>query len=155
MTECYTCELTLRRDKGEAPLWDNIYRTPYWDVVHSYNTRLLGWLVMIPRRHITAIDEMNDAEASELGVLMRHVSKALKQVTGCLKTYVMQFAEHPQHPHVHFHVVPRMPNQPDNRRGVGIMGYLNPSELDRIDEKTMNELGKQIQQILSNDVTVW
>ncbi len=42
---CMTCELVARRDRGEAPLWDNIYRTAHWDLVHSYNTALPGWLV--------------------------------------------------------------------------------------------------------------
>ena len=150
MSECYTCELTLGRDKNEAPLWDNIYRTQYWDVVHSYNSGLLGWLVLVVRRHIAAIDEMSAEEASELGLLMRRVSLALKEATGCQKTYVMQFAEHPQHPHVHFHIVPRMKNQPDDRRGARILGYLNPSEADRIDEDAMNQFAQQIQVLLSN-----
>ncbi len=151
---CYTCELTLRRDKNQAPLWDSIYRAQYWDVVHSYNSSLLGWLVLTARRHIAAVDEMSAEEASELGMLMRRVSVALKEVTGCQKTYVMQFAEHPKHPHVHFHIVPRMPNQPDDRRGPKIMEYLRVPESEYVNEKKMNELGKQIQQILLNVVTV-
>lgn len=149
MIDCHTCELTAQRDKGEAPLWDNIFRTRYWDVVHSYNTSLPGWLVLVARRHIAAIDEMSEAEAAELGSLLRQVSLSLKQVTGCLKTYVMQFAEHPRHPHVHFHVVPRMKDQPDTHRGPKIMNYLTVSEADYVDEATMNALGEQIRQALS------
>lgn len=148
MGECYTCELTSQRDKGVAPLWDNIFRTQYWDVVHNYNSGLLGWLVLVARRHIEAIDEMSEAEASELGILLRHVSLSLKQVTGCLKTYVLQFAEHPKHPHVHVHVVPRMKNQPDERRGAKIMGYLDVAENERVDEAAMNAIGEQIRQAL-------
>lgn len=149
MIDCHTCELTARRDTGEAPLWDNIYRTQYWDVVHSYNTGLLGWLVLVARRHVAAIDELSEAEAAELGLLLRQVSLSLKQVTGCLKTYVLQFAEHPRHPHVHFHVVPRMKDQPDGRRGPKIMEYLKVSEAERVDEAAMNALGVQIRQALS------
>ena len=149
MAECYTCALTLQRDNGEAPLWDNIFRTPYWDVVHSYNTSLLGWLVLVARRHIAAIDEMSEAEAQELGQLLRHVSLALKQVTGCQKTYVIQFAEHPQHPHVHFHVVPRYPDQPEAYRGFGIQNYLGVPEAERVSEIAMNAVGEQVRQMLS------
>jgi diadenosine tetraphosphate (Ap4A) HIT family hydrolase len=148
MIDCYTCELTSRRDKGEAPLWDNIFRTQYWDVVHSYNTGLPGWLVLVARRHIAAIDEMSQEEAAELGILLSRVSQSLKQVTGCLKTYLLQFAEHPQHPHVHFHVVPRMKDQPESRRGPKIMEYLKVTEAERVDEATMNALGEQIRQSL-------
>ncbi|HFQ94059.1 MAG TPA: HIT family protein [Anaerolineae bacterium] len=150
MTKCYTCELILQRDKGAAPLWDNIYRTQYWDVVHSYNTGLPGWLVLVSRRHIEAIDEMSDDEVSELGILIREVSIILKQITDCLKTYVLQFAEHPKHPHVHFHIVPRMKDQPEERRGAGVMGYLGVPESERVDENVMNEMGEQIRQMLCN-----
>jgi diadenosine tetraphosphate (Ap4A) HIT family hydrolase len=149
MIDCHTCALTAQRDKGEAPLWDNIFRTRYWDVVHSYNTSLPGWLVLVARRHIAAIDEMSEAEAAELGSLLRQVSLSLKQVTGCLKTYVMQFAEHPRHPHVHFHVVPRLKDQPDSHRGPKIMNYLEVAEDEYVDEATMNALGEQIRQTLT------
>lgn len=150
MEACYTCALTAQRDKGEAPLWDSIFRTPHWDVVHSYNTSLPGWLVLVARRHIAAIDEMNEVEAAELGKLLRSVSKALKQVTHCQKTYILQFAEHPQHPHVHFHVIPRHKDQPDTHRGFGVQNYLGVSEEERVSEADMNAVGEQVRQILSN-----
>src|SRR5688572_7534615 len=109
MTDCHTCELTKQRDSGDAPLWDNIYRTQYWDVVHCNRTSLLGWLILVARRHIAAVDELSEEEAVELGKLIRQVSTILKQLTGCVKTYVVQFAEAPGHQHVHFHIMPRMP----------------------------------------------
>ena len=148
MAECHTCELTARRDKGEAPLWDNIFRTQYWDLVHSYNTSLPGWLVLVARRHLAAIDEMSAAESAELGVLLQQVSASLKQVTGCQKTYVMQFAEHPQHPHVHFHVVPRLNEQPETHRGPRVMKYLQVTEDEYVTEDVMNALSTQIRQTL-------
>ena len=148
MAECHTCELTARRDKGEAPLWDNIFRTQYWDLVHSYNTSLPGWLVLVARRHLAAIDEMSAAESAELGVLLQQVSASLKQVTGCQKTYVMQFAEHPQHPHVHFHVVPRLNKQPETHRGPRVMKYLQVTEDEYVTEDVMNALSEQIRQAL-------
>ena len=55
MKHCQTCELIARRDAGIAPLWDCIHRTAYWDIVHSYNTALPGWLVLVARRHIEAV----------------------------------------------------------------------------------------------------
>ncbi len=90
---CQTCELIRRRDAGAAPLWDNIYRTPHWDVAHAFNTALPGWIVIVARRHIEAIDQLSEAEVIELGILLRRVSAALSEATGCIKTYVMQFAE--------------------------------------------------------------
>ncbi len=148
LNHCKTCELIARRDAGLAPLWDNILRTPYWDVVHSYNTSLPGWLVLVARRHIEAIDELTEEEAVELGQLVRRVSIALREVTGCVKTYVMQFAEQAEHPHVHFHIVPRMADQPEDRRGGQVFGYLGVAEEERVPEETLTALAAQIQSIL-------
>ena len=148
MSVCHTCTRTAQRDAGNAPLWDSILRTEYWDVVHAYNTSLPGWLVLVTRRHISAIDEMGDAESVELGRLLRRVSIALKVVTGCAKTYVIQFAEHPEHPHVHFHVVPRMAEQPAEYRGRGVFGYLNVLDEERVGEEEMNGIGAEIRALL-------
>ncbi len=148
MSNCYTCELSVRRRAGDAPLWDNIYQTELWDVAHSYNTALAGWVVLILRRHIEALDELTTAEAAELGDLIRHVSIALKEVTGCMKTYVVQFAEAAEHPHVHFHIIPRMADQPDEWRGAGIFNALGVDEDVRIGETVMDEIGLQMRTIL-------
>jgi len=148
MNECFTCELLSHRDRGQAPLWDNIHRTDYWDVVHSYNTALPGWLVLVIRRHIESLDQMTDAEALELGLLIRKTSVALKEITGCLKTYVIQFAEAKEHPHVHFHIVPRMADQPQNRKSIFIFGYLGVEEEERVSEEEMNEIGRQVRPFL-------
>ena len=148
MSDCYTCTLVAQRDAGTAPLWDSIYRSRYWDVVHSYNTSLPGWLVLIARRHLTAIDELTEDEAIELGILTRRVSLALKEVTGCVKTYVIQFAEAAKHPHVHFHIIPRMADQPEDRRSTKIFGYLGVPEEERVDHGTMNQISVDVRHIL-------
>ena len=148
MRNCYTCELSARRRAGDAPLWDNIYQTERWDVAHSYNTALAGWTVLVLRRHIEALDELTTAEAAELGDLIRRVSIALKMVTGCAKTYVVQFAEAAEHPHVHFHIIPRMADQPDTWRGAGIFNALGVDEDVRIGEAAMDEIGREMRAIL-------
>ena len=145
---CLTCQLTAQRDQGRAPLWDSVYRTQFWDVVHSYNTSLPGWLVLVARRHIEAIDELTPEEAVELRTLLRKTSLALKEITGCIKTYVIQFAEAAEHPHEHFHVVPRMANQPEDRRGVNVFGYLGVPEAERISEARMNEIATRVRRIM-------
>jgi diadenosine tetraphosphate (Ap4A) HIT family hydrolase len=148
MDTCKTCELIAKRDAGTAPLWDRMMRTAFWDVVHSYNTSLPGWLVLVARRHIEAIHELTEAEALELGLLLRRVSVALQEITGCVKTYVIQFAEAEGHPHVHFHVVPRMADQPEERRSIMVFGYLGVPEEERVSEETMNQIAAQVQRVL-------
>ena len=146
---CLTCDLVRRRDAGAAPLWDSIHRTTHWDLVHSYNTSLPGWLVLVARRHVVAIDALSDEEAAELGVLLRRVSAALRDVTGCAKTYVVQFAEQAEHPHVHFHVIPRLADQPAERRGPGVFGYLGVAETERVGEERMNAIAAEVRRLLA------
>ena len=144
MTTCRSCQLMHKRDNGEAPIWDSIYRSEFWDLVHAYNTSYLGWLVLTVRRHIEALDEMSIAEAADLGALIREVSLALKQQTGCQKTYVMQFAESPEHPHVHFHIVPRLPDQAPEDIAYKVMRHLDVPLQERCDEAEMNALALAI-----------
>jgi len=150
MSYCKTCRLTAVRDSGQAPPWDCIYRTTYWDVVHAYNTTLAGWLVLVARRHVAAVAELTPEEAAELGTLMRRVSLALKEVTGCQKTYVVQFAEHPEHPHVHVHVIPRLAILPEEKRGPGIFAYLGVPEEERVSETVMNGIAEQVRHVLES-----
>ena len=151
MTHCLTCELIARRDAEEAPLWDSIYRTAFWDVAHAYNTSLPGWLVLVARRHIEALDELTDAEALELGDLIRRASQALKAATGCRKTYVAQFAEAVEHPHVHFHLIPRMADLPPEYRGPRIFGKLGAPEAERVSEERMNEIAREVRAFLEQE----
>lgn len=146
-SHCLTCDLIARRDRGEAPLWDSILRTASWDLVHSYNTALPGWLVLVARRHVEAIDELTDEEAAELGVLLRQTSAALRHTTGCVKTYVCQFAEQAEHPHVHFHVIPRLAGQPDDRRGPRVFAYLGVPEAERVGEEAMNAIAARLRAV--------
>ena len=146
MPNCITCELVAARDAGKAPVWDSIHRTLQWDLVHANNTSLPGWLVLVSRRHCASIDLLTPDEVSELGSLIRQASIALKLTVGSAKTYVMQFAERPDHPHVHFHIVPRMPEQPDAFLGPKVFGYLGVSDSQRVPESIMNELAARIRE---------
>ena len=78
---------------------------------------------------------------SGLGPLLRSLTSALRTVTGCAKTYVALFAEAEGYAHVHFHVVPRMPDFTDEQRGpkslhafLGAQGddAVSDGEMDRI-----------------------
>ena len=152
MTVCQTCvRIAARdaRDAGDAPIWDAILRSEHWDLVHAYDSALPGWLVLVTRRHIAAIDELTPDEAAELGPLLRRASLALRATTGCIKTYVAQFAESPDHPHVHFHIVPRMADCPDDRRGPKVFGYLGAAPEERVREERMIALALALREHLA------
>jgi diadenosine tetraphosphate (Ap4A) HIT family hydrolase len=148
MNNCKSCQMLSLRDSGDAPLWDNIYRSSHWDLVHNYNTSLPGWLVVVARRHVASIAELTPAEAVELGRLLPLISQALQKAVGCQKTYVVQFTDHPQHPHVHVHVIPITADVPAERRGPGIFTYIGVAEKERVSEAAMNEIAAKIHDVL-------
>ena len=144
-----TCALVARRDRGDAPPWDRILRTDHWDVVHAFGTSLEGWLVLVVRRHITAVADLSDAEAAELGPLVKRVSEAVQDVVDCDKTYVVQFAEHRDHPHVHVHVIPRPRDLPDELQGPRVFGLLGVPDEEAVADARMDEIASQIERQLA------
>lgn len=148
MSSCKTCKLLADRDSGQRPAWDSIYRTPFWDVVHAYDSALPGWTVLVLRRHVEAIAELTHEESVELGRLITATSQALKEATHCVKTYVMQFAEAAEHPHVHVHIVPRMADLPAEQRGPRIFSYLGVPEDERVPDETMNRIALKVREVL-------
>lgn len=151
---CQTCDWAARRDRGEAPLWDSIVRTPGWDVVHATGTSLPGWIVLVARRHIESIGELTSDEAAELGPLIADVSRALERIVGVPKTYIAQFAEHPLHPHVHVHVIPRAADLPDTERGPRVFAaHLGVPAARDVPTARKNEIATQLRLALRQSTT--
>ena len=148
MAVCRTCELVERRGAGLAPPWDSIWRTPGWDIAHAFGTSIEGWTVLVVRRHILSVGDLTESEARELGPLLSGLSRAVQKATGCAKTYVAQFAEHPQHPHVHFHVIPRADDLPEEHRGPAIFNHLGIEGGNEVGEARMNTISRVIQREL-------
>ena len=117
--------------------------------MHSYNTSLEGWLVLVVRRHITSLAELTAAEADELGPLVRNVSAALHQVSGCDKTYLAQFAEHPDHQHVHVHLIPRRADHPVDALGPKVFRFLGDNAGQHVTEARMNEIAGRLRQAIA------
>ena len=152
MGTCLTCQLVARRDAGRAPLWDAILRTPTWDLVHAYDTSHEGWLVLVARRHVDTLAELSDDESAELGPLVRDVSVAVHRVTGCAKTYLAQFAEHPEHSHVHLHLVARDVDLPLDQRGPRVFDLIGASAAPAglVTEARRNELAAELRSALAD-----
>jgi diadenosine tetraphosphate (Ap4A) HIT family hydrolase len=136
--DCFSCR--NNRQIAALPPREVVTADDHWRIAHVEDTALPGWLVVVPRRHVTSIADLTDAEAAGLGTWQVRLSRALQAVTGCLKTYVVQFAEKEGFAHVHFHVVPRMPDLLDDRRGPAIFGYLGVPEGQRVSEDQRDEL---------------
>ena len=129
--ECFSC---AQHAAALLPPREDVVHTDHWRVAHAFNSTLPGWLVLVPTRHITSFTELTPQAADELGGLVRRLAAALEAVTGCLKTYLMQFSEAEGFTHLHLHLVPRLPDQPDDVRGPRIFSYLTDDETQWLTE---------------------
>jgi diadenosine tetraphosphate (Ap4A) HIT family hydrolase len=140
--DCLVCHNNDHFD--ELPPRERIAADSHWRVAHAFNTSLPGWLILVPRRHVTSIADLTDAEAAALGTWQVRLSRALREVTGCVKTYVVQFAEQQGFAHVHFHVVPRMPDISVDHRGPAVFHHLNRSPEQSIDDEQRDNLAYSV-----------
>jgi len=114
--ECFGC--SREREFDRPPVWERIAHDEYWRIAHAIRSALPGWLDLLPRRHVTVIADRTDTEGVRLGTWQpMTASRALPAATGCTKTYVVQIAGTEGFSHVHFHLVPRLPDQPADRLG--------------------------------------
>lgn len=134
---CFSCD---QQAAVSPPPREDVMHTDHWRVAHAFNSTLPGWLVLLPMRHVTSFTQLTQEAADELGGLVRRLSSALETVTGCVKTYLMQFSEAEGFSHLHLHLVPRLPDHPEDARGPRVFAYLSddqarwlpPSERDTI-----------------------
>ena len=139
--DCRSCATAADPD---LPVREQIVRTEHWRVAHAFDTSLPGWLVVLPHDHVETLSDLSPEAALELGLLLRDLSSALEEVTGCVKAYVLFLAEADGYSHVHLHVVPRMADQPHDERGLRIFSRLGRPEAERVPAEEMAALAGRI-----------
>jgi diadenosine tetraphosphate (Ap4A) HIT family hydrolase len=137
-SDCYSCARNTEMD--QLPPRERVAGDDLWRVAHAFNTALPGWLVLMPRRHVTAIADLTDAEAASLGLWQVRLSRALTAALGCSKTYVAQFGEAEGFTHVHFHIVPRPTDLPGELRGPRVFGLLGPSDRAHVSDQELDQI---------------
>ncbi len=135
--ECLSCALETQAD---PPPRERLHVGPRWRVAHAFGTALPGWLVVLPRRHVTALDQLTAEEAADLGPLLRALTAALRAALGCSKTYVALFAEAEGFAHVHFHVMPRQPDLDPGLHGPRVFGLLGGDPASHVPDQVMDEV---------------
>ena len=144
--DCFNCRNTALES---LPPRESIVRTQHWRGGHAFNTTLPGWLVLAPLRHVAALDELPAEAHAELGTLLGSLSGALRTVTGCVKTYVMQFSEAEGFDHLHVHLVPRMADHPDDLKGPNVFGYLTDDRSEWVTEPERDQIALAVRGALS------
>ena len=149
VADCFACSNTAA---AYLPAREQILRTAYWRVCHAFNTSLPGWLVLLPTRHLSAMSELSSAESAELGPLLVDVSAALAKVVACERTYVVQFGEAEGFSHLHFHIVPRMPDQAVEFTGPGVFSLLGLPEELRLPADGMDAVSEAIASVIREEL---
>ena len=145
--ECHPCANNEQVD--ELPPRECIHLEGGWRVAHAFNSTLPGWLVLVPMRHVTSMDELTAQESEAMGLLARKASIALREVTGCSKTYLMLFAEAEGFAHLHVHVVPRMPDLESDVLGPRVFAYLSDDQDEWIAEGERDAIGMRLRLAMS------
>jgi diadenosine tetraphosphate (Ap4A) HIT family hydrolase len=104
MVDCMACELA----DGRRPLpGGRIFKTDFWLVEHCVGPLGLGTLIVKPDRHVTSVADLSDAEAAELGPLLRRASAVAGQLVGAEQTYNCLWSHAGGVPvHIHYVVQP-------------------------------------------------
>lgn len=77
-----------------------------------------GWVMLCARRHVAGPGFLDDAEADAYGRVLRHTADVVRRETGALRIYVAALGE--ADPHFHTHLVPRMAETPEDRKGFAL-----------------------------------
>ncbi len=143
---CYACSQTAQA--GSLPPREALIVESGWRVAHAFNSALEGWLVVLPERHVTSMDELTSAEAESLGSILRRASIALATVVGSTKSYFMFFAEAEGFAHLHVHVVPRMAWFTDEQVGPRVFAFLGGPESEWVTEDSRDDLALRLRDVL-------
>jgi diadenosine tetraphosphate (Ap4A) HIT family hydrolase len=113
--ECWTCKSNTG-EKRISP-GPTIFEGKYWLVEHAYPIKVIGWIVMVLKRHAEALHELTVEEFAELSQIQARLIPLLHQELHSEKEYVSCYAEMEHFEHVHVHVFARPADFPDEFKG--------------------------------------
>jgi diadenosine tetraphosphate (Ap4A) HIT family hydrolase len=120
--ECWTC----RSNTGEKRIspGPTIFEGQYWFVEHAYPVKVIGWLVIVLKRHAEALHELNVEEFVELAQIQAKLIPLLHEELHCEKEYVSCYAEMEHFRHIHFHIFAKPTDFPEELIGGGSFALL-------------------------------
>jgi diadenosine tetraphosphate (Ap4A) HIT family hydrolase len=101
---CVTCDLAT----GAQDLpGGRIHGTAGWIVEHCIGPLGVGTLIVKPRRHVVHVADLSDAEAAEMGPLLRRTAQVVTDLIGPDQVYVCLWSHSGGRPvHIHWVVQP-------------------------------------------------
>jgi diadenosine tetraphosphate (Ap4A) HIT family hydrolase len=84
-----------------------IHRSRFWLVEHCIGPLGLGTLIVKPERHVTSVADLSEAEALELGPLLRRASQVVRDLIPAQQVYNCLWSHAGGAPvHIHYVVQP-------------------------------------------------
>lgn len=113
--ECWSCKSNTG-EKRISP-GPTIFEGKYWLVEHAYPIKMIGWIVIVLKRHAEALHELNAEEFIELADIQSRLARFLYEELNCEKEYVVCYAEMEHFHHIHFHVFAKPASLPEELKG--------------------------------------
>ena len=113
--ECWTCQSNTG-EKRISP-GPTIFEGEYWFVEHAYPVKIIGWMVIVLKRHAEALHELTTVEFIELAQIQAILIHLLHKELHCEKEYVSCYSELEHFRHIHFHVFAKPSNLPEELKG--------------------------------------
>jgi ATP adenylyltransferase len=112
---CLACDLTTGRRSCPG---GRIDETPRWVVEHCVGPLGVGTLIVKPKRHVLHVADLDEAEAEELGPLLRRTAAAVAEAFDPAQVYVCLWSHADNVPgHIHWVVQPVGRSADPSRRG--------------------------------------
>ena len=121
LVNCPLCDGERLVREDDAPAREQVLVTDDWRVI-AHRSGLSGWMLVAARSHVGSLADVSSSAAEDLGRILREGTLALQSDFQAVKSYVMQFSEG-MLGHLHFSLVPRREDIPDERRGAAVGAY--------------------------------
>jgi diadenosine tetraphosphate (Ap4A) HIT family hydrolase len=147
MMECWTCR-SVAGEKRISP-GPTIYDGTYWMVEHAYPVKVKGWIVIVLKRHAEALHHLQKEEFGELSEILSRIVPILHEVMQCEKEYISCYAEKAHFHHIHFHVLAKPADLPEEFQGARSFAFININEEEAVSPQEITELCELLRRRMS------
>jgi len=150
LADCLVCKKHRGEVKvpGGAIYEDDLLYASHALIPEGEQETFLGALLVEPKRHAAALEDLTDEEAQAVGLLLARLSRALKAAVGAEHVYLFRFGHHVDH--LHLWLLPRYPGTPREYWGIKVDEWPDAphgglAEIEALCEKVRQELKRVIE----------
>lgn len=126
---CIFCRIWHQQEKIVGSI---LAETENFYCIHQQQPiSVLGWLLIVPKNHVTDQTELTEKMSNELSNLQMNMTRLLKDKTKAERIYWTLFSEKVKH--IHFHLIPRMKNLPEAAFGAKIFDWTPENSISELE----------------------